>query len=128
MNAPWIFCGAVSMFLSVSIGAFAAHALKTRLTPEMHAIFEVGVRYQVYHALALFVVAWLAQQAAGARDQTFVTAAGWLFVMGTAIFSGSLYLLSLTGLRWFGAITPVGGLCFLAGWAVVAFVGWTRLR
>jgi uncharacterized membrane protein YgdD (TMEM256/DUF423 family) len=107
------------MFLSVAIGAFGAHALKTRLTPEMLAIFEVGVRYQVYHALGLFVIAWMAQQTLG-RDQALMNAAGWLFVAGIVLFSGSLYALSLSGVRWLGAITPLGGVCFLAGWAALA--------
>jgi uncharacterized membrane protein YgdD (TMEM256/DUF423 family) len=116
------------MFLSVAIGAFGAHALKTRLTPEMLAIFEVGVRYQVYHALGLFVVAWLAQVVLGARGQFFVSASGWLFVAGIVLFSGSLYALSLSGIRWLGAITPLGGLCFLAGWAAVAAAAWIQFR
>jgi uncharacterized membrane protein YgdD (TMEM256/DUF423 family) len=113
--------GSASAFLAVALGAFAAHGLKSRLAPDMLAVFEVGVRYQMYHALALLAVAWAATRWPG----TAVTASGWLFVAGTVIFSGSLYALSLTGMRWLGAVTPVGGLAFLAGWACLA---WAALR
>jgi uncharacterized membrane protein YgdD (TMEM256/DUF423 family) len=128
MSAYWVFIGSIGMAFSVAIGAFGAHALKTRLTPEMLAIFEVGVRYQVYHALGLFVVAWMAQAAVGTRDQALVNAAGWLFVAGIALFSGSLYALSLSGVRWLGAITPLGGLCFLAGWGALSAASWPHFR
>lgn len=113
--------GCASAFLAVALGAFAAHDLKGRLAPDLLAVFEVGVRYQMYHALALLAVAWAATRWPG----TAVTASGWLFVAGTVIFSGSLYVLSLTGVRWLGAITPIGGLAFLAGWACLA---WAALR
>ncbi len=112
--------GSVSAFLAVSMGAFGAHALKNRLTPEMLAIFEVGVRYHLYHALALLAVAWASTRWPGGS----VMAAGWLFLAGTVIFSGSLYLLSLTGLRWLGAITPIGGAAFLLGWLLLAWGAW----
>jgi len=128
MNNIWSVAGATLMFLSVAIGAFGAHALKARLTPDMLAIFEVGVRYQVYHALGLFVVAWMAQMAVGAREQNYVNAAGWLFIVGIALFSGTLYALALSGIRWLGAITPLGGVCFLIGWAALAIAGWLRTR
>jgi uncharacterized membrane protein YgdD (TMEM256/DUF423 family) len=105
------------MFLSVAFGAFGAHALKSKLTPEMLTIFEVGVRYQTYHALGLFVVAWFSER----NFSIVLPAAGWFFVAGIILFSGSLYALSLTGTRWFGAITPIGGLCFLIGWACIAW-------
>jgi uncharacterized membrane protein YgdD (TMEM256/DUF423 family) len=112
--------GSCSAFLAVALGAFGAHMLKDKLTPELLAVFEVGVRYQMYHALGLFVVAWALSQfpASGAG------AAGWLFLAGTVVFSGSLYALSLTGMRWLGAVTPLGGLCFLAGWAWLAWGVW----
>ena len=113
--------GSASAFLAVALGAFAAHGLKSRLAPDLLAVFEVGVRYQMYHALALLAVAWACTRWPG----TAATASGWLFVAGTVIFSGSLYALSLTGVRWLGAITPVGGLAFLAGWACLA---WAALR
>lgn len=111
--------GAVSAFVSVAAGAFGAHALRTRLDPSMLGVFETGARYQMYHALALLVVAWLASSRPA-------TVAGWLFVAGTVLFSGSLYVLSLSGVRWLGAITPLGGLAFLAGWLALAWAGWQR--
>ena len=107
------FClGAGFALLAVAIGAFAAHALKTKLSEEMLAIFEVGARYQMYHALGLIAVAWAFSQ----WNSQFVFVAGWLFVAGIVIFSGSLYTLSLTGIRQLGAITPIGGLAFIIGW------------
>ena len=104
--------GAGFALLSVAIGAFAAHALKTKLSTEMLAIFEIGARYQMYHALGLIVIAWAFSQ----WNSQLVLAAGWLFVAGIAIFSGSLYALSLTGIRQLGMITPIGGLAFIIGW------------
>lgn len=112
--------GSASGFVAVALGAFAAHALKSRLAPDLLAVFEVGVRYQMYHALALLAVAWASTQWPG----PWVNAGGWLFVAGTVIFSGSLYALSLTGERWLGAITPIGGLALLAGWACLAWAAW----
>jgi uncharacterized membrane protein YgdD (TMEM256/DUF423 family) len=109
--------GCVSAFLGVALGAFAAHALKARLDANLLATFEVGVRYQMYHALALLAVAWAHTRWPGA----LVSASGWLFVAGTIVFSGSLYVLSLSGARWMGAITPIGGLAFLAGWLCLAW-------
>lgn len=108
--------GAVSAFLSVAAGAFGAHALRARIEPEMLAVFETGARYQMYHALGLLAVAW----AAARRPGPWIGAAGWLFVLGTLLFSGSLYALALSGIRWLGAITPLGGMAFLAGWICLA--------
>lgn len=108
--------GAVSAAVAVAAGAFGAHALKSRLSPVLLALFETGARYQMYHALALLAVA-----GALTRWPTpLVRAAGWLFLAGTVCFSGSLYLLSLTGARWLGAVTPLGGLLFIAGWLALA--------
>lgn len=98
--------------IAVITGAFAAHTLKTRLSPDMFQVFEVAVRYQMYHALGLIAVAWAASQWSG----QLIATSGWLFVAGIVIFSGSLYILSLTGVRWFGAITPIGGVAFIIGW------------
>jgi len=109
--------GAVSGFVAVAAGAFGAHALRARLSPELLAVFETGARYQMYHALALLAVAWMLGR--------WPARAGWLFLAGTVLFSGSLYLLALTGIRWLGAITPLGGLAFLAGWICLA-LGATR--
>ena len=113
--------GALSGLLAVAAGAFGAHALRERLAPDMLAVFETGARYQMYHALALLAAAW----AVGRWPGGATLAAGWLFVAGTVVFCGSLYLLALTGHRWLGAITPLGGLAFLAGWAALA---WAALR
>ena len=117
MDKIFFAIGALSGFLGVALGAFGAHALKARLDADMLATFEVGVRYQMYHALALLAVGWACTRWPG----TAVTASGWLFVAGTVIFSGSLYALSLSGMRWLGAITPLGGLAFLAGWLCLAW-------
>lgn len=107
--------------LAVLLGAFGAHALRARLSPEDLATFEIGVRYQMYHALALIVVAWATTQ----WDSATVPAAGWAFTTGIVVFSGSLYLLVFSGMRWLGAITPIGGVAFLIGWALLA---WTAIR
>lgn len=114
---PWTFAGAVSAFLSVALGAFGAHALRGRVTDELFAVFETAVRWQLAHALALVALGLGATRLA-ARD---VRVVGWLFVAGTVVFAGSLYLLVLTGVRGWGAVTPVGGLAFLAGWAWFAW-------
>lgn len=106
--------GSISAGLAVALGAFGAHGLKDRITPELLQTFETGVRYHMYHALALMAVAY-----AASRWQASVgwsNAAGWLFVAGTVLFSGSLYVLALTGIKWLGAITPLGGVAFIAGW------------
>ena len=113
--------GSASAMLGVAAGAFGAHGLRERLTPDMLAVWETAVRYQLYHALALFAVAWALSRWPGRAGE----AAGWLFVVGTVLFSGSLYLLSLSGQRWLGAITPLGGVAFLAGWACLI---WTAIR
>jgi uncharacterized membrane protein YgdD (TMEM256/DUF423 family) len=113
--------GAITAGLAVAAGAFAAHGLKSRLEPDLLAVFETGARYQMYHGLALFAVAWTVAR----WPEGGAALAGWLFLAGIVIFSGSLYLLALTGVRWLGAVTPLGGLAFLAGWAVLA---WTALR
>ncbi len=112
--------GAVSAGFAVAAGAFGAHALKARLTPEMLAVFEVGVRYQVYHAFALLVTAW----AISRGTSSLLTTGGWLFIIGTLLFSGSLYILSISGSKPLGMITPIGGVAFLAGWACLAIGIW----
>ena len=117
MERVFLIAGAVSAFIAVAAGAFGAHGLRSHLSAEMLSTFEVGARYQMYHALALVAVAWAQTKWPGSVTLT----AGWLFIIGTVLFSGSLYLLSLTGVRWPGAITPVGGLAFLAGWLCLAW-------
>jgi uncharacterized membrane protein YgdD (TMEM256/DUF423 family) len=108
--------GCIFGFLGVAAGAFGAHALRSRVPADLLAVFETGARYQMYHALALLAVA-LAAARAPSRG---VRAAGWLFTAGSVVFSGSLYALALSGVRVLGAITPLGGLCFLAGWIALA--------
>jgi uncharacterized membrane protein YgdD (TMEM256/DUF423 family) len=113
--------GALSALISVAAGAFGAHALRERLAPDMLAVFETGARYQMYHALGLLAVAWAVTR----WPASTAGLAGWLFLAGTLLFCGTLYLLALTGQRWLGAITPLGGLAFIAGWAALA---WAALR
>lgn len=115
MSNPWLLLAAINGFLGVAAGAFGAHALKDRLTPQLLATFETGARYQLTHALALLAVAWLASVQPG----KLATAAGTCFAVGTVLFSGSLYALALSGVRWLGAITPLGGVCFLSGWVLL---------
>lgn len=120
MDRMFAVLGAVSALLAVTAGAFGAHALRARLTPELLAAFETGARYQLYHALALLAVATATTRWAVPS----IRAAGWLFVAGTVLFSGSLYGYALTQARWLGPVTPAGGLCFLAGWAALALGVW----
>jgi uncharacterized membrane protein YgdD (TMEM256/DUF423 family) len=121
MDRVFLALGALSALVAVAAGAFGAHALRNRLAPDTLSVFEVGARYQMYHALALLAVAWVVAR----WPSGVAVTAGWLFVAGTVIFSGSLYLLSLTGQRWLGAVTPLGGLAFILGWAALA---WAALR
>jgi uncharacterized membrane protein YgdD (TMEM256/DUF423 family) len=114
--------GAVSGFLGVALGAFAAHGLQGRLDAHDLEIFQVGVRYQMYHALALLAVAF----AVSRWSSSVFAVAGWCFIGGTVVFSGSLYALGLSGVRWLGAITPLGGLAFLAGWLCLAWGAFTH--
>jgi uncharacterized membrane protein YgdD (TMEM256/DUF423 family) len=116
MDRTFFSIGSVSAFLAIAAGAFGAHALRGKLTPEYLAVFETAARYQMYHALGLIAVAWALARWPGVLTQS----AGWLFVVGTVLFSGSLYVLSLTRIRWLGAITPLGGVAFLAGWLLLA--------
>lgn len=105
--------GAVSGLLAVALGAFGAHALRARLDERALAVFETGVQYQFYHAFALLAVGMLALQQ---PPSPLLRSSGWLFTVGMVIFSGSLYALALSGIRWLGAVTPLGGLAFIAGW------------
>lgn len=120
-----IFIAAAGVFggLSVAGGAFASHALKERLTDRALAIFETGARYQMYHALALLLVALLLSRAQ--ESQVFFAVAGWAFIAGNIIFSGSLYTLSLTNIKWLGAITPLGGVSYILGWGCLAVAAWS---
>lgn len=118
MSRIFLAVAAILAGTSVAAGAFASHALKERLTERAIDIFETGARYQMYHALALFGVALLLGQSE--TSQTLLIATGFAFILGVIIFSGSLYGLSFTGLKWLGAITPLGGVAFLIGWGCLA--------
>ncbi len=104
------------MALGVGAGAFGAHGLKSVLSEPMKTVFETGVRYQLIHALGLFVVAWQTSR----HSAETVQAAGWCFLIGIFLFCGSLYILSLSGVKAWGAVTPFGGLAFIAGWILLA--------
>src|SRR5438874_5530367 len=117
VDKTFMLIGAVAAFLGVGFGAFGVHGLRGRLSPEMMAVFESAVRYQMYHALALVLVSLVL----GRMNGWLIHTAGWCFVAGIVLFSGSLYLLALSGVTILGAITPLGGLAFLAGWACLAF-------
>ena len=116
MARRFLLTAAVSALFAVAAGAFGAHWLKERRGADLLAAFETGARYHMYHALALGLVAWTAER----RPGRAALWAGWLFVGGTLLFSGSLYLLALTGQRWLGAVTPLGGVAFLGGWLALA--------
>jgi uncharacterized membrane protein YgdD (TMEM256/DUF423 family) len=112
----WFAVGALGAGIGVALGAFGAHGLKGRVEPAMLDVFETGVRYHMYHALALLALGLAQARSPG----SLLNAASWLFLVGIVVFSGSLYAMTLTGARWLGAITPVGGVAFLLGWAVAA--------
>jgi len=122
MNNLFLVLAGVNGFIAVSLGAFAAHGLKSMLGPDLLATFQTGVQYHMYHSLALLAVGILVLQFPA---QTGLRIAGFLFLAGIIIFSGSLYVLALSGIRWLGAITPIGGVAFLASWALLA---WSMLR
>ena len=133
MERTFLILGAILAFVGVGLGAFGSHALRAKLSPERIATFETGVRYQLSHALALFAVVLVGSlrlvhptpvAPLVAVEGTMgwpAASAGWLFVAGVLLFSGSLYALALTGRRGWGALTPLGGVCFLAGWVLLAF-------
>jgi uncharacterized membrane protein YgdD (TMEM256/DUF423 family) len=115
-SSGWMVLGSFLGACGVALGAFGAHALKTRVDPAMLAVFDTGVRYHLTHAVALLAVAWAAERWPG----FWSAAAGWSFAAGIVIFSGSLYVMVLTGARWLGAVTPLGGLLLIAGWCALA--------
>jgi uncharacterized membrane protein YgdD (TMEM256/DUF423 family) len=121
MDRLFFALGSLLAFLAVGLGAFGAHSLQGTFAPGMADVYETGVRYHFYHALGLLAVAFAVTRWPGATT----TLAGWLFVAGIVLFSGSLYLLSVTGMRILGAVTPLGGLAFLAGWLLLV---WTVVR
>ncbi len=122
MERLFVIIAAAVMALGVAAGAFGAHALRARFRarPDLATIYETAVRYQMIHGLGLLAVAWAATLWPG----PFVNAAGTLFVAGVVLFPGSLYLLSMTGLRWLGAITPLGGVAFITGWIALLLAAW----
>lgn len=122
MERTLLVLAALLGFLAVALGAFGAHALKGRLSPEMLTIFDVGVRYHFYHVSALLATAW----AYSRWPKTLILTSGWLFIVGIVLFSGSLYLLSITGIKALGAITPLGGLAFMIGWLCLAWAIWRQ--
>jgi len=109
--------GSINALIAVALGAFGAHALKTRLSADMLAVFETGVQYHFYHALGLLAVGIIATQL---PDSALVKWSGWLMVAGIILFSGSLYILSISGIKWLGAITPLGGTAFIIAWVLLA--------
>ena len=113
----WLAVAALNGLISVAAGAFGAHGLREKVSARHLEVFETAARYQMYHAFALVVVAWLVQRGVGPP----VSASGWCFLVGIVLFSGSLYALTLTGVDKLGAITPVGGLALIAGWALLAW-------
>lgn len=120
MDRIFFVIGALSAGVGVAAGAFGAHGLKSRLSPEMFSVFEVGVRYQMYHVFALMATAWAKTR----WPSSLVVIGGWLFVVGIVLFSGSLYLLSLSGMHWPGIVTPLGGVALLAGWICLGWGVW----
>ena len=116
MDRLFFSLGSLLALVAVGLGAFGAHSLQGTLTPEMADVYETGVRYQFYHALALLGVAFAETR----WSSTLIPIAGWLFVAGIVLFSGSLYVLSLSGIRALGIVTPIGGLAFLGGWLLLA--------
>lgn len=117
MTKIFVFLGSINAFLAVALGAFGAHTLKNKLSEEMLAVYQTGVHYHVIHALGLLFIGILAQRIS---ESTLVNWAGGLLLLGIVLFSGSLYVLSLSGVKAFGAVTPFGGVSFLIGWILLA--------
>ena len=122
MSRLFLTSGALLGGLAVAAGAFGAHALRARLEPRLLEVFETGARYQMYHAIAMLAAAWIVTRFPG----SLANASGWLFLAGTVLFSGSLYAMAFTGIRALGAITPLGGVCFIAGWGCLALAAMRR--
>ncbi|HEY6130725.1 MAG TPA: DUF423 domain-containing protein [Halioglobus sp.] len=124
MAKLFITLASLSGMLAVVLGAFGAHAIKGKLNAYSLDVFETAVQYHFYHSIALLAVGVIALNQ---PQTTMLKSSGWLFFLGILVFSGSLYLLSITGIRWLGAITPIGGLAFIGGWACLAATGWKLL-
>ena len=123
MQTLFLTLGSASAAIAVAAGAFGAHALRDKVEPRLLEVFETGARYQMYHALALLAVGLLVSR----WPSGLLTTAGWLFVAGTVFFTGSLYAMTFTGIRALGAVTPIGGVCFIAGWICLALAS-ARIR
>ncbi|MEJ2753191.1 MAG: DUF423 domain-containing protein [Candidatus Promineifilaceae bacterium] len=122
MDRTLVLIGSIVMFIAVGAGAFGAHGLSGYFMnyPDLRGTYETAVQYQMIHGIAIFIAAWMATR----YDPTFASWAGYLFLLGMVLFSGSLYLLVFTRTTWFGAITPLGGVAFLAGWVLLALAAW----
>ena len=125
MHPVFLLLSAVSALLAVTMGAFGAHALKAVLSIEMLAVYKTAVTYQMWHALGLGIIALLRQQN---PDERIIIYAGWLMFAGIILFSGSLYILSLSGVKWLGMIAPLGGLCFLSAWLLVSLFAYKACK
>ena len=119
MTRTFFILGSVFGMMAILAGTFGAHGLEQTVTPSLLQTFDTGVRYHMYHALALIGVAWACEHFGGKLP----VAAGWLFVIGIIVFAGSLYLLAITGARWLGMITPIGGVAFVVGWLLLIVAG-----
>lgn len=122
MEKIFFVIGSITAGIGVALGAFGAHGLKKLVSPEMLETWDKAVRYQIYHGLALLLVAWAFTQ--WPAQVRIFGIGGWLFFGGILLFSGSLYLLVLSGIRWLGAITPLGGVAFVAGWVCLTLAAW----
>jgi uncharacterized membrane protein YgdD (TMEM256/DUF423 family) len=120
MERTFFIAGALIGLLGVALGAFAAHGLESRLSADDMDTYQTAARYHIYHALALLAAAYAAQRFGGGWS----IAAGWLFIAGVVLFSGSLYVLAVSGVKFLGAVAPLGGVCFLSGWACLAIAAW----
>ncbi len=125
MHPVFLFLSTLSAFLAVAMGAFGAHALKEVLTADMLAVYKTAVNYQMWHALGLALIALLRYHHPHSQ---LIKKAGWLMFSGIILFSGSLYMLSLSGLKWLGMITPLGGVCFLAGWLMLIIFSFRTMQ
>jgi len=117
--------GSLLAFLGVALGAFGAHGLKGRIPEDMLAVYNTGVHYHLVHALGLILIGLAADRL---TDRKRVNAAGWLLLLGVALFSGSLYVMAVSGIKWLGTITPFGGVAFLAGWCCLGYAAWREPR
>ncbi len=125
MARKFLFLGSLNAMLAVIIGAFGAHVLRFRISPEMMQIYHTSSQYHFYHALGLLAVGLMAYHKPASR---IIRWSGWLMFWGIVIFSGSLYVLSLTGILWLGAITPIGGTAFIIAWALLAYAAWVEFK